>query len=76
MASLKSGGISPDDKERFTIIVMIGARTSMHFFVSHVGIGSSEQDLQGEALISLQTSSTEAGVNSFNISERAVKPHK
>ena len=46
------------------IAVMIASSSSIHFFMSHVGIGSSSQVLLGEESITSRTSSQLAGFRS------------
>jgi len=60
---LKLSGKRPVDKDRFTILVIVGIRTE-HFFRRDVGMGSSSQVELLDEEISLTISSVVAGVNS------------
>ena len=62
---LKLSGNRPVDRDRFTILVIVGIRTE-HFLRREVGIGSSSQVELLEEEISLAISSVVAGVNSVN----------
>ena len=66
MASLKSAGMTAEDNDMFTMLVMTEVRTSIHFLVSHVGMGSSRQDLPGDPLIKPAISLHDAGVKTIN----------
>lgn len=62
---LKLSGNRPVDRDRFTILVIVGIRTE-HFLRREVGIGSSSQVELLEEEISLAISSVVAGANSVN----------
>ena len=66
IASLRSSGISPADKDKLTTLVMTGTKDTRHFFAIEVGSGSIRLDLPGYSLISLHVSLSIVGSNSFN----------
>ena len=47
MADFSSSGKHPEDMDELMIAVIIGSSWSIHFFRSHVGIGSRSQVLSG-----------------------------
>ena len=61
IASLRSSGMSPHERDKLIIAVMIGTKTSMQSLIILVGTGSPGPDLQGDSIISLRTSSNVAG---------------
>ena len=62
-ACLKDWGKVPVDKERLTMLVMVGARTDMDCWRMEVGIGSSSHCLGGDCRTSLVISSMSVGRN-------------
>ena len=57
MADFSSSGKHPEVMDELMIAVIIGSSWSIHFFRSHVGIGSRSQVLSGEDSITSRTSS-------------------
>lgn len=55
---LNDGGKVPDDRERLTMLVMVGARTEMDNLSMDKGIGSSSHCLLGDCRTSFVISST------------------
>ena len=55
---------SSEDIDELMIAVIIGSNGSIHFFRSHVGMGSRSHVLLGEESISSRTSSQLAGFRS------------
>ena len=64
MADFSSSGKHPEDMDELMIAVIIGSSWSIHFFRSHLGIGSRPQVLSGEDSITSRTSSQLAGFRS------------
>ena len=54
----------PDDSDRFTMFVIVGARTEIHCLTMDVGTGSSSHCLEGDCSTNLVISSVEASRNS------------
>jgi len=46
--SLRIGWNSPEERDRLTMLVMVGVRTEAHIFRSQVGIGSESDCLLGQ----------------------------
>ena len=63
MDCLKCMGNEPVDRERFTMVVIIGRKVAETCFRRKVGIGSRSYCLLGEACKSLAISSINAGGN-------------
>ena len=61
MADFSSSGKHPEDMDELMIAVIISSSWSIHFFMSHVGIGSRSQVLLDEESITYRTSSQIAG---------------
>ena len=61
MASLKGSGSVPVDRDRFTMLVIAGARMSTHCLTREVGIGLSWHCLSGDSMMSFLISSHVAG---------------
>ena len=58
---LKMSGKEPEASDRFTILVMVGVSDCRQFLSKEVGMGSSSHCLFGEAMMSLEISSSDAG---------------
>ena len=63
MDCLKCTGKVPEDRERFTMVIIIGRMVAETCFRRKVGIGSRSDCLLGEACKRLAISSTDAGGN-------------
>lgn len=61
MDCLKDEGNVPDDSERLTIVVIVGASTEMHCLSRDVGMGSSSHCLDGDCMTILVISLMSAG---------------
>ena len=51
------------ENDRLMMLVIVGTSTGAHFFRSEVGMGSSSQNLSGDARRAFVTSSCETGLN-------------
>jgi hypothetical protein len=58
---LKAEGKVPDDKDKLTILVMVGRRAGRQALRSQVGIGSRSHCLLGEFMMAVWTSFSVAG---------------
>jgi len=61
MEYLKLSGKVPEERDRLIMFVMTGERTCKHFFKIDVGIGSRSQNLSGDDIMVLVTSSSVIG---------------
>jgi len=66
---LKVAGNSPTSSDQFIIEVIQGSNTSIPFFSKLVGSGSSEQDLEGAAMMDCFTSCSETALNFDKVEE-------
>ena len=64
IVEFSSSGKHPEDMDELMIAVIIGSSWSIHFFRSHVGLGSRSQVLSGEDSITSRTSTQLAGFRS------------
>ena len=60
-ACLNWGGMAPEQRELFTILVIRGSRSERHSLVREVGMGSNMHVLVGDSTMSLQISSSVTG---------------
>ena len=67
--SLKDEGKVPDDRDKLTISVIVGARTDMDCLSRNVGIGSSSHCLVGDCRTSLVISLMSVERNPVSIGE-------
>ena len=63
---LKDEGKVPEDRDRLTILVIVGARTEMDCLSMDVGIGSSSHWLVGNCRTSFVISSMSEGRNAVS----------
>jgi len=60
--SLRIGWNCPEERDRLTMLVMVGVRTEAHIFRSQVGIGSESDCLLGQFKRILDISNSDAGL--------------
>ena len=72
-ARLRSDGMKPLERDRLTILVIVGRRTSrISFFVRiRVGMGSRGQDVFAEFMMISQTHSLSTLLNTLNVESHA-----
>ena len=70
MAFLNWGGMAPEQRELFTILVIRGSRLERHSLVREVGMGSNMQVLVGDSTISLWIFSSVTGLKRQSLSKK------
>ena len=60
--SLRIGWNWPEERDRLTMLVMVGERTEAHVFRSQVGIGSESDCMLGQLKRILDISNSDAGL--------------